>query len=103
MPSKARSVPDRSPPRDPNRSTEVYRYRAEVLEQLWHHGVQPTVRTRPEVVHDFVSDLYRYELRALREGLLRSEFPKPEYYERVVQVRNRYRLLAMRPKEWVET
>jgi hypothetical protein len=79
-----------------------YRYRAEVVEQLWRHGVHPTERTRPEVVHDFVSDLYRYELRVLRERLVRQEFPKPEYYQRVVQVRNRYRLLAMRPHEWVE-
>jgi hypothetical protein len=81
---------------------EPYRYRAEVLEQLWQHGVQPTGRTRPELVHDFVSDLYRYELRTLRERLVRREFPKPEYYDRVVQVRNRYRLLAMRPDEWLE-
>ena len=81
---------------------ERYRYRAEVLEQLWRHGVQPTERTRPELVHDFVSDLYRHELRTLRERLLRREFPKPEYYDRVVQVRNRYRLLAMRADEWLE-
>jgi hypothetical protein len=74
-----------------------------VLEQLWRHGVQPTERTRPQLVHDFVSDLYRYELRVLRERLLRREFPKPEYYDRVVQVRNRYRLLATRPHEWLET
>jgi hypothetical protein len=95
-------VPDPSTPRGSSRSGQVYRYRAEVLEQLWRHGVQPTERTRPELVHDFVSDLYRYELRSLRERLLQREFPKPEYYDRVVQVRNRYRLLAMRADEWLE-
>ena len=78
-----------------------FTYRADVLDQLWQHGVQPNERTRPEVVHDFVGDLYRYELRRLRERLLRREFPKPEYYERVVEVRNRYRLLAMRPSDWL--
>jgi len=72
-----------------------------VLEQLWRHGVQPTERTRPEVVHDFVSDLYRYELRRLRYRLAHKEFPKPEYYNRVVDVRNRYKLLAMRADEWI--
>jgi hypothetical protein len=76
-------------------------YRAEVLDELWHHGVQPNERTRPELVHDYVSDLYRYELRRLRERLRRHEFPKPEYYNRVVQVRNRYRLLAQRPEDWL--
>ena len=78
-----------------------FTYRADVLDQLWHHGVQPNERTQPELVHDFVGDLYRYELRRLRERLIRNEFPKPEYYDRVVEVRNRYRLLAMRPNEWL--
>jgi len=78
-----------------------FAYRADVLDQLWQHGVQPTERTRPELVHEFVSDLYRYELRRLREQLLRREFPKPEYYDRVVQVRNRYRLLALHADEWL--
>jgi hypothetical protein len=78
-----------------------YRYREEILDQLWQHGVQPRHRTRPDLVHDFVSDLYRYELRRLRERLLRKEFPKPQYYERVVQIRARYRLLAMRPGDWL--
>jgi hypothetical protein len=95
-------VPDRPNPGGASRHGPIYRYRADVLEQLWRHGVQPTERTRPELVHDFVSDLYRYELRALRERLLRREFPKPEYYDRVVHVRNRYRLLAMRADEWIK-
>jgi len=95
-------VPDPSTRGAASHSDHVYRYRAEVLEQLWRHGVHPTDRTRPQLVHDFVSDLYRYELRTLRERLVRGEFPKPEYYDRVVQVRNRYRLLAMRPDEWLE-
>jgi hypothetical protein len=79
----------------------AFRYRAEVLEQLWRHGVQPTGRTRPELVHDFVGDLYRYELRRLRDRLLRHEFPKPEYFNRVVEIRNRYPLLALKPHEWL--
>jgi hypothetical protein len=78
-----------------------FTYRADVLDQLWLHGVQPTERSRPELVHDFVGDLYRYELRRLREQLLRKEFPKPEYYDRVVEIRNRYRLLALRADEWL--
>jgi len=82
--------------------TPSYRYRADVLDQLWRHGVQPTERTRPELVHEFVGDLHRYELRRLRERLLRKEFPKPEYYGLVVEIRNRYRLLALKPREWLD-
>ena len=78
-----------------------FRYRPEVLAQLIGHGVRPTERTRPELVHEFVSDLYRYELRALRDRLLGKEFPKPEYFDRVVAVRNRYRVIAMRPRDWL--
>jgi hypothetical protein len=78
-----------------------FRYRAEVLDQLWGHGVQPTDRTPPERVHEFVSDLYRYELRRLRNRLVSKEFPKPEYYGRVVDLRKRYPLISVRPDEWL--
>ena len=76
-------------------------YRPEVLDQLLRHGVRPTAQTRPELVHEFVSDLYRHELRALRDRLLAKEFPKREYFSRVVDVRNRYRVIAMRPRDWL--
>jgi hypothetical protein len=78
-----------------------FRYRADVLLQLSRHGVRPTERTRPELVHEFVSDLYRHELRGLRNRLLGKEFPKHEYFDRVVEVRNRYRVIAMRPRDWL--
>ena len=81
---------------------ERFHYRSDVLEQLLRHGVRPTDRTRPELVHEFVSDLYRYELRVLRDRLLDKQFPKPEYYGRVVAIRNRYRVIAMKPLEWLE-
>lgn len=76
-------------------------YRPEVLDQLLRHGVRPTAQTRPELVHEFVSDLYRYELRALRDRLVAKEFPKRDYFGRVVDLRNRYRVIAMRPREWL--
>jgi hypothetical protein len=79
-----------------------FRYRAEVLEQLRRHGVRATPHTRPELVHEFVSALYRLELRRLRDRLLRDEFPKSEYYGRVVELRTRYRILSRRAAEWLE-
>jgi hypothetical protein len=78
-----------------------FRYRPDILEQLLRHGVRPTDRTRPELVHEFVSDLYRHELRTLRDHLLAKEFPKREYFGRVVEVRQRYRIIAQRPRDWV--
>ena len=79
-----------------------FRYRPDILEQLVRHGVRPTEHTRPELVHEFVSDVYRYELRTLRTRLLARAFPKREYFDRVVAVRNRYRVIALRPRDWID-
>ena len=80
----------------------TYRYRPDVLEQLWHHGVQPTEHTRPELVHEFVSDLYRFELRRLRDRLVRREIAKAGYYDRVVELRRKYPLVSLTPLDWLE-
>jgi len=77
-----------------------YVYRLDVLAALARHGVMPTPHTRPEMVHEFVSDLYRHELRCLRDRLRRGEFPKTEYFGRVVALRTRYAVISMRPAEW---
>jgi hypothetical protein len=79
-----------------------FRYRAEVLDELWRHGVHPTPSTRPELVREFVRDLYRYEIRQLRERMLRRDFPKAEYADRVLGLRNRYPVLALLPRQLVE-
>jgi hypothetical protein len=80
----------------------TYRYRAAVLEQLRHHGVQPRSSTRPELVHEFVSDLYRFELRRLRDRLVRKEIPKAGYFDRVVDLRRKYPLVSLKPHEFLE-
>ena len=80
----------------------IFRYKLEVLEQLSRHGVQPTPHTPPQLVHDFVTDLYRYELRRLRDRLVRREIPKVGYYDRVVELRRKYPLVSLKAHEWVE-
>ena len=77
-------------------------YRADVLEQLWRHGVQPKPDTPPQLVRDYVRDLYRYEIRRLRERYLNREFPKAEYSQRVDQLRRAYPVLALRSWQWLE-
>jgi hypothetical protein len=79
-----------------------YTYRAEVLQRLETHGIRPRSTTRPELVRAFVNDLYRYEIRRLRDRLLRGEFPKHTYYDRVVTLRDKYSVLALRPPQFVE-
>ena len=80
----------------------AYRYRRAVIEQLWQHGVHPTPSTPPALVHEYVSDLYRYELRRLRDRLRRGEIAKVGYYDRVIQLRRAYPLVSVKPEEWVE-
>ena len=78
----------------------TYNYRPDILEQLWGHGVQPMPTTPPQLVHDFVNDLYRYELRQLRDRLVRGEIAKASYFDRVVAVRRRYPVLALKAWQW---
>ena len=78
-----------------------YRYRPEVLDCLRVHGVQPTDRTNPGLVRDYVRDLYKYEIRRLRERYLRREFSKSEYALKVDALRRQYPVLALRAQDFV--
>ena len=75
----------------------AYVYRADVLRELERHGVRPTTHTPPQLVRDFVRDLYKYEIRALRDRMLRGEFPRVEYAARVDALRREYPVLALLP------
>lgn len=80
----------------------TYTYRADVLRQLERHGVRPTPQTSPQLVRDYVRDLYKYEIRELRRRMLSEEFPRSEYFARVEALRNRYPVLALLPRQFVE-
>lgn len=80
-----------------------HRYKQEILAQLADHGVMPRSTHSPDLVHDFLNDLYRYELRRLRDRLRRREIVKAHYYDHVVEVRRRYPLLALKPWQWTES
>jgi hypothetical protein len=80
----------------------IHRYRRDVLEWLAEHGVRPAAGTPPQLVHDFVNDLYRYELRSLRDRLLRKEIARPDYHRHVVAIRNRYPVLSLKTWQWLD-
>lgn len=79
----------------------TYSYRSDILQALLVHGVRPTAHTRPELVRDYVRDLYKYEIRRLRDRYVRGEFPKNEYSRRVDTLRRSYPVLALRARDWV--
>ena len=86
-------------PADPR----VYKYRVDVLAELWKHGVRPTEHTPPELARGFVNELYKFELRKLRARYMRKEFLKQEYHKLVIQIRDKYPVLALVPRQWVES
>jgi hypothetical protein len=79
-----------------------YRYRPEILEQLLEHGARPRDTTRPDMVSEFVADLYRFELRRLREQLVRREIPKAGYSDRVIALRRKYILVSIPVRHWAD-
>ena len=79
-----------------------YRYRRDVLAVVWRHGILPTERTPPDLARAYVRDLYKYEIRRLRERYLKREFSKQEYSALVEALRNQYGVLALVPRQWLE-
>ncbi|MFN7913831.1 MAG: hypothetical protein U0Q55_00730 [Vicinamibacterales bacterium] len=79
-----------------------YIYRADVLRELERHGVKPLPHTPPALVREYVRDLYKFEIRRLRERLLSGAFPKAEYAARVDALRQQYPVLALQPFQFVE-
>ena len=78
----------------------VYRYKPEVLKLLSDHGVAPKSTTPPTTARAVVNDIYRYELRLLRDRYLVGEFTKQVYYDKVVEIRNRYPVMAILTRFW---
>jgi hypothetical protein len=81
----------------------MFRYDNELLEALAALGIKPTPATQPERVKAQLNDLYRYELRALRDRLVRREIPKQGYADRVIALRRKYWMLSVPLHLWAST
>lgn len=75
-------------------------YPRELLEALGGFGLAPFGRTPPTMVRDALNDLYRYELRRLRDRLRAGHVGKPAYLAEVVRLRKTYWPLTMLPAVW---
>ena len=73
-----------------------------MLAELARHGIAPHDRTPPELIHEFINDLYLYEIRKLRTRLLAGEIPRNEYAAYVERLRNRYPILSLPVRYWRE-
>jgi hypothetical protein len=78
------------------------RYAPAILDALAAHGLRPGPDTPPRTLRDAVNDLYRYEIRRLRDRCRAGEFPSTELAAHVRQLRRRYLLLSTPLPRWTE-
>jgi hypothetical protein len=78
-----------------------YNYFPRVLDELTRHGLSPTPTTPPSQLRDAVRDLYKYEIRRLRDALIAGRIAKPDYAAHVVALRRRYPLLSLPLDLWI--
>ena len=79
---------------------EVPSLKPEVLEALATHGLRPNSDTPAALLREQISDLYRIEIRKLRDRCRAGEFPTTELATHVVELRKRYLLLSIPVERW---
>ena len=83
--------------------TADYRYTQMVLDELARHGLRPRPNTSPQTLREAINDLYRYEIRRLRDRCRAGEFSTRELPARVVALRERYMLLSLPLAHWTHS
>jgi hypothetical protein len=75
-------------------------YPPELADALAAFGLAPSPHTPPLVVRDALNDLYRFELRRLRDEYLAKRIAKPDYLAHVVVLRKKYWPLTLQLPAW---
>ena len=75
-------------------------FRPEILDELARHGLRPAPDTSPSRLREQINDLYRIEIRALRDRCRAGEFPIHDLARHVVELRRRYTLLSVPIENW---
>jgi len=75
-------------------------YPDELRSALVGFGLAPTPRTPPLLVRDALNDLYRYELRRMRDRLRFGDIEKASYVDRVIALRKHYWPLTLPLHVW---
>jgi hypothetical protein len=78
------------------------RYKPNVLDELFHHGLTPGPTTSPEKLREQINDLYRIEIRKLRDRCRAGEFSTRELPAHVIELRKRYVLLSIPIAQWTQ-
>jgi hypothetical protein len=78
-------------------------YHPQILDELGRHGLVPGPDTLPGRLRDAVRDLYKYEIRRLRDRVVSGDIPKREYAGYIIELRKRYWLLSIPTQLWTES
>jgi hypothetical protein len=78
----------------------LWTYPPDFVEALLPFGLSPRATTPPALVRDALNDLYRYELRRMRDRLRAGDIEKSAYLDLVVATRKRYWPLTLPLWAW---
>ena len=77
-----------------------YHYYANVCQELLSKGIKPTRCTPPELARLQLNDLYRFEIRQLRQRFRHGKIERSNYTHHVISLRRRYPLLSLPTSLW---
>ena len=63
-------------------------------------GLAPTAATPPVLAREAVDELYKYELRRLRDQLRAGQVERSSYLARVIALRKKYWVLSLPLSAW---
>jgi hypothetical protein len=69
---------------------------------MLRHGLCPAEDTPPELLREYVNDLYLIEIRKLRARMRAADIPKELYASQVAELRDRYPILSLPIHLWIE-
>jgi hypothetical protein len=78
----------------------VWHYPPELADALAGLGFRPTPRTPPAFTRAAVDDLYRYELRRVRDRLKAGRLERSAYLAAVIALRRKYWMLTLPLAAW---
>jgi hypothetical protein len=79
---------------------DTWRYPSELRSALVGFGLAPVASTPPLLVREALNDLYRYELRRMRDRFLAGGIAKGDYNNLVIVLRKKYWPLTLTPDAW---
>jgi len=79
----------------------VQTLKPDILAALAEHGLQPRAGTPLALLREQINDLYRVEIRKLRDRCRAGEFTTRELPAHVVALRKRYMLLSIPVDQWL--